>query len=255
MKYTCEDLTDTAPYGIPAALRHADPTATHSNPRQHGVTYEHVQALKKLVCTTYTKQIPAGPSFDGGTLTLPECNYDYDASPAICPTVLLSGAPIPFQGGGTARNVGAGRDNGHLKSWGHFTLPKPVRLNQATLTLTHLIEEMADASDLLQGLEGASLLPMTLKVRTRSTQTEAVYGTLPGVRPRLKVAVKTQDPETGAMKFAITVHGAVISEPAKCADAPTTELATTFGLLVGSEHVLVGARLAWECHESTLQTP
>jgi hypothetical protein len=69
------------------------------------------------------------------------------------------------------------------------------------------------------------------------------------------VAVKTQDPETGVMKFAITVHGAVISEPAECADAPTTELATIFGLLVGSEHVLVGARLAWECHGSTLQTP
>jgi hypothetical protein len=34
-----------------------------------------------------------------------------------------------------------------------------------------------------------------------------------------------------------------------------TELATTFGLLIGSEHVLVGARLAWACHESTLQTP
>jgi hypothetical protein len=94
-----------------------------------------------------------------------------------------------------------------------------------------------------------------LKARTRSTQTEAVYETPRGVRPRLKVAVKTQDPETGVMKFAITVHGAVISEPAKCADAPTTELATTFGLLVGSEHVLVGARLAWECHGSTLQTP
>jgi len=86
MRYVCDNLTDRDIYKLPTLLWKADVTATLN---KTGLTYSQLEALKTLTCLSYTLDIP-----EQGTLTVPECNYLYDTTPAVCPAA-ATGAPRP----------------------------------------------------------------------------------------------------------------------------------------------------------------
>src|SRR5262249_7359008 len=70
-------------------------------------------------------------------------------------------APATASLTGSVSGVASGTDNGSLRLQGKFTASEAVALNEATLTLTALLNEVGGAGELLRGAGGAALLPLT----------------------------------------------------------------------------------------------
>lgn len=272
MRYTCQDNTPNDPFKVRSAAWQADAQATVSGT---GQTYLEVQALKvsALQCAASTFTIPAVPSlhFEGGTFSIPECNYIFSSTGSACPAT-MSGSPalaspqpnpVAFVGAGRARKVGTGRDGGQVRLSGRFTAPRAIRLDQATLKLWRLLDEVglghgSHRLELTRRADEASLLPITLQARAGSKPNAAIYQTASGVRPSVWMEVKTRDPRTGLTEFLISVDRATILGPERCAGAPhpSTLLETRFSLHdAGSLPIAVQAKLHWECLPGELRMP
>jgi alpha-tubulin suppressor-like RCC1 family protein len=159
---------------------------------------------------------------------------------------------------GSASGVGSGTDNGSVRLSGQFTAEDSISFDQATLSITALLLESGGAGELVRGAGGAALLPMTLTARAGSTPTAAIYQTPSGVRPVVRAEVKSRDPETGIVEFAIAVDRATMpAGPRLCSggQTPTTILRTRFSLHADGATVDLDITILWRCLGTQLKTP
>jgi hypothetical protein len=165
-------------------------------------------------------------------------------------------APASASLTGSASGVASGTDNGSIRLQGQFTATETVALNEATLTLTALLEEVGGAGELTRGTGGVAILPMTLPARAGGKATDAIYQTPSGVRPVVWAEIKARDVATGLTDFYIKVDRATILGPALCAGAsPTSRLRTSFSLHAGGASVGLDVTLPWRCLGNELKTP
>ncbi|HEV8437728.1 MAG TPA: SBBP repeat-containing protein [Methylomirabilota bacterium] len=168
-------------------------------------------------------------------------------------------APASASLTGSASSVGSGTDNGSIRLQGQFTAAEPVALDQATLTLSALLDEVGGAGELTRGTSGAAVLPLTLTARTGGKPTDAIYQTASGVRPVVWAEIKTRDARTGLTEFYIKVDRATIPVgPALCSggSSPTTQLRTRFSVQASNgAPVGVDLTLPWRCLGTELKTP
>ncbi|HEV8437730.1 MAG TPA: SBBP repeat-containing protein [Methylomirabilota bacterium] len=165
-------------------------------------------------------------------------------------------AAATLQGSATA--VGAGTDSASIRLQAQFTATDAVSLDQATLTLEALLDEVGGAGELVKGGGGAVLLPLLLTARAGGKPTDAIYQTPSGVRPVVWAEVKIRDPKTGLMEAYIKLDRATIPiGPASCAGSPaTTRLRTSFSVQSnGGAPVGVDLTLPWRCLGTELKTP
>ncbi len=254
MRYTCDDVTQSDPFKVPAALWKADPAATQSNT---GFAYAQITGIQQLVQQTLMLDIPGF-----GPLTLPEYNYVYATGNGTCPPSGL-GAPRPhpvaFQGRGIVTGVGHGEAHGQVRITGSFTLPRAIEPMRSTLTLWRLLAWGEGIHDLVSDRKGSGFLPSTLAEQGSHGARHLTFRTPPGARPRVKVRIDNLDPGAGATHFSFSVRHAAIAEPAECADGgpdATTRLETRFSLDDERDPpVIVGATLHWRCLPHKLKTP
>jgi hypothetical protein len=167
-------------------------------------------------------------------------------------------APVSASLTGSATGVASGTDNASIRLQGQFTAAEPIALDQATLTLSSLLDELGGRGELTRGTGGAAVLPLALPARTGGKPTDAIYETPSGVRPIVWAEIKTRDTRTGLTEFYIKVDRATIPVgPALCAggSSPTTQLRTRFSLQAGGASVGVEVTLPWRCLGSELKTP
>jgi hypothetical protein len=167
-------------------------------------------------------------------------------------------APVTATLTGSASGVASGTDNGSIRLQGQFTATETIALNEATLTLTSLLEEVGGAGELTRGTGGVAVLPLTLVARAGGKSTDAIYETPSGVRPIVWAEIKTRDAATGLTEFYIKVDRATIPVgPALCSagSSPATQLRTSFSVQAGGTAAGVDLTLPWRCLGSELKTP
>jgi hypothetical protein len=164
-------------------------------------------------------------------------------------------ATVAFQASGRAQNVGVASDNGSVRITGRVTLPRPLPLDQATVTLTDVLNEVGGAGELSLDTD----VPLTLQARAGSKPTGAIYQTASGVRPGVTLEIKTRDPKRLLLEVSIKVDRDRIAAPTRCAGRSTasTNLATGFELVVGEDVDRVRAEMvsAWRCLRHELRNP
>lgn len=135
---------------------------------------------------------------------------------------------------------------------GHFVLPAPIELDDATVTITEPLDEVGGVGELT-----GDILPVTLTAGPGSKRNRGFYRTRPGKQLSMSMEIKTRHHRRGLMEFSIMLDRATMSVgPARCAGGPrpTTRFETSFDLRVGSRRVVVGAILPWQCRGSKLKT-
>lgn len=180
------------------------------------------------------------------------------AGDVTCAALASASGAIEFANvSGKVQGVGTGKDNGNVRISGRFTLPGPVPLDRATLTLTDLLDETRRGGAGAGGPGGADFLPITLPARAGSKPMAAIYQTPSGTRPSVRVEIRSRDPQSGQMEFSITVDRATIARPAQCAGGSTglARLVTRFRLQAGFARVRVGGIMPWQCRDAELRTP
>ena len=160
---------------------------------------------------------------------------------------------------GSATAVGTDTDSASVKISGRFTVPGVPALDQATVTLTSLLDEVGGAGELTRAAGGIPLLPVALPARRGSKPTDAIYVTPSGARPGVRVELTTRDPATGLVEFSIRVDRATIpAGPVLCAgnSPPTSQLRTAFSVQTGvSAPLALDLTLPWRCLGTQLRTP
>jgi hypothetical protein len=254
-----------------------DGTAT-GRPAAPGST-EILQTGNAVLHLDQTTVVPGGPTAPDVTLTLAmsfkseaagQAQADYRVELAAADD--FGGAQGFAQGGtlrvertapasasltGSAGGVASGTDNGSIRLQGQFTAVETIALNEATLTLTALLEEVGGAGELTRGTGSAAVLPLTLAARAGGKATDAIYQTPSGVRPIVWAEIKVRDASTGLMEFYIKVDRATILGPAACSatSSPSTQLHTSFSLQAAGTLVAVDLTQPWRCLGSELKTP
>jgi hypothetical protein len=160
---------------------------------------------------------------------------------------------------GSASGIKTGKDDGSVRLSGQFLAENAVSLDQATVTVSALLLEAGGTGELVRGTGGSALLPLTLPARSGSTPTEAIYQTATGVRPQVRVEVKTRDPQAGLMEYSIAVDRATMpAAPALCSGGSpgTTSLRTRISLHSGSAPPeALDLTIPWRCLGTSLRTP
>ena len=173
----------------------------------------------------------------------------------------MSAEPIAvgFEGiSGKAANVGVVKDGGNVRITGRFRTASARPLDLASVTIEELLDEVDGVGELSRRPGGSALLPIFLTARAGGRPTAAIYQTASGVRPIVKVEIKSRDVKTGLMEFSIAVdRDSMPVRPARCAGSPSrTELRTSFTLDDGSgQPLLVTATLPWQCRGTELRLP
>jgi CARDB protein/beta-propeller repeat-containing protein len=168
-------------------------------------------------------------------------------------------APAPATLEGSATAVGTGTDSASIRLQGQFTAAGTLSLDQATLTLESLLDEVGGAGELVKGGGGAALLPLLLAARAGGKPTDAIYQTPSGVRPVVRAEMKVRDPKTGLVEFSVKVDRATVPVgPALCSGASpaATKLRTSLSLRDNSgASGGLDLTLAWRCLGTELKTP
>jgi hypothetical protein len=133
---------------------------------------------------------------------------------------------------------------------------RSLDLAASALTLTSLLEE-DDGTELVRGTDGARLLPLKLVARRGSKTTEAIFETLSGARPRVRVEVKQRDPRTAELELSLAVEFATIPRlPSGCGPGSSVPLRARFSLAPASQDpVELAPLLSWRCGKNDLKTP
>lgn len=121
---------------------------------------------------------------------------------------------VAFQGHGKA--LGVGKRSGLVRISGHFVLPAPIELNDATVTITEPLDEVDGVGELT-----GDMLPVTLTAGPGSKRNRGFYRTRPGKQLSMSMEIKTRHHRRGLMEFSIMLDRATMSVgPARCAGGP-----------------------------------
>lgn len=158
-----------------------------------------------------------------------------------------------------------GHDNGSLRFRSRLQLPEGVKLNQAVLTIGHMLYNNTLGGGLIQGY-GSTLLsfPLTLTPAKGSTPTHAIFETRPGVKPFLSVEITARargrniyrNSDPGMSEFDITLLHANIRAPKACADSRQVTLRTKLTVADGTQApASFDSQIDWQCEAHGLITP
>lgn len=149
--------------------------------------------------------------------------------------------PPPGQPGGAPLNI-----------HGRFFLPEDLDLCNASLTIDHLLSDES-LGELLRGIDGTPVLPLTLESPQCSSSGDAVFRTPDSARPSFRVAVRQR--AAGIFDFHIKVTRATIpTAPAACSGGETSaDLATSFVLDEGTGSTVVATIESWRCRGRALR--
>ena len=152
----------------------------------------------------------------------------------------------------------SGAEKGKVTFSGKVSAAETLDLRAATVTLSALLREL-NGSELVRGGGGAPFIPVTLRPRSGSTATAAIFETPAGVRPSVRIEIKQRDPKTRLVEFSLKVERATIPlAPAGCAPqgGNAVRLRTGFAVESGGRRVLdVSPELSWRCGRNELRTP
>ena len=152
--------------------------------------------------------------------------------------------------------MGTGSDKGRVEISGRFAAQNALELDQATFTLTQLLDEVGGAGELVLGLAGSALLPLTLQPRTGSQRDAAIFDTPRGLQPSVRMEVRAQNRRRNVYDFELTVDGAAIPVgPARCAGRPHRQTRLTSAFVLAGDagrDASVSATIDWRCLGPTL---
>jgi hypothetical protein len=116
-----------------------------------------------------------------------------------------------------------GTDNGSVKFSGRFSVPGPLDLSAASVTLQRVLHEFRGAGELLTDGSGSPIGPLTLVARRGSSTRSAIFESPVGQRPAVRLELKKKGEE---LDVSLRVDRATIRPPALCdgGDEPQTDL-------------------------------
>jgi hypothetical protein len=135
--------------------------------------------------------------------------------------------------------VGRGPGEGGLSIVGTFTFTAPVSLDapRAKVSVVGLLEEVVGRGDSLEGV------PIALRAQSRNNATTAVFETVLGQIPRIRMTIRAQS--AGRFAFRIEVSGGTIRVPEACSPVALT---TAFVIDDGvNRPVAVAGEEPWGC--------
>lgn len=148
--------------------------------------------------------------------------------------------------GHAARLDTSGR--GRLAIRGATMLPTSAALQDATVFVTDLLDNVGAAGELVAGGTPA------LSARKRGRKV-AVFETPAGSAPRVKVILRRPQPKSERVKVMIMVRRATIARPSSCSGsggAASLETGLVIGL--GSSDTRAAAITSWRCRHDALRT-
>jgi len=156
--------------------------------------------------------------------------YPYFPPPAVAGRV-----PVELEG------------DGHLRATTTAPLPEDLDLSTATVLVDRLLHEDGGAGELARGVMGDPVDPDALRA-TRGRRGGAVFETLPGETPRMRLKLRQR---RGRLEADLRVDRVIAQEPAFCAGlTPSTELWTAITIDDGFNPPLpLEAVTQWECRE------
>ncbi len=180
--------------------------------------------------------------------------------------VTFCGSRVPPHGGGgwtpptpgevtglTVRGRAAGLARprrGRLRLKGVMSLPPTMALEDATVVVADLLDEVGGAGELV-ATSGASW-PLAPSPRKRKKKV-AVFVTARGVEPRLRVVLHRPRPRRERVRVVVMARRATIARPTACAGADTASLETALVIGSGADRMRVGAVGPWRCRREVLR--
>jgi hypothetical protein len=158
---------------------------------------------------------------------------------------------------GKAGPVDSGRANGEVSLSGKLLLSEALDLSQAALRVDSVLNESGGAGELLRGPAGTPILPQTFTARLGSTTTRGLFESTAGAQPRLRLEVKTREPDNRSVELKLKVKKGLLAAPLLCAaNGARTGLTTQLTLDDGvhAAQVLEWTQ-PWQCEEDSLTTP
>jgi hypothetical protein len=129
-----------------------------------------------------------------------------------------------------------------------FPFAGPVNLGASTVTINSLLNERGGTRELVKGTGGVDLLPITLRPRSGSKPTAAIFETPSRAIPKVRLEIQTKG--QGVFDFLLRVDRATIPAfPQLCGGEPrpTTDLVTNFIIDDGVNPIVVSTKQPWRC--------
>jgi hypothetical protein len=133
---------------------------------------------------------------------------------------------------------------GVVRIKGLTTLSTTVAIEEATVTLTDLLDEVGAAGELVTDGDELTLTPRKRKKKVAIFETDA------GVEPRLKVVLHRPRPDAEKVKVIVIGRRATIAKPTVCTDAVAIE--TALIVSAGATNTRVGTVGPWQCKPKAL---
>ena len=131
-----------------------------------------------------------------------------------------------------------------------FPASNSIQIQQAQLTISHLLYEDSGAGELVHQQNGAGItLPIVLTALPNSTAVDSVYATASGVTPRIRAEVINP---LGTRKLQLLIDLARINSPKNCSGNPsTTRLHTQASVGDGSSRpISFDVDTNWQCYSN-----
>lgn len=189
---------------------------------------------------TPSSTVSGGSTFTGFDVTF--CGSRIDP-PGPGPNPPSAAVPVALQVKGRA--AGLGRPNrGHLRLKGTTTVPTSIALENLTVELENLLDQVGAAGELVATAD-TSLSPRKRKPKV------AVFESAGGVTPRIKVVVHRRRPDSADVKVVVNVRRATITKPVCAGDVTSIETALT--LATDAAGVRAGTVGSWRCKAKALK--
>ena len=160
---------------------------------------------------------------------------------------ITSGSTVSQAVAGTTLNAGSGKANGTTQINAVFEKAGTIQLQNAKLTITHLLDEDSGAGELVHQQLGTNVtFPIVLTALPNSTAVNAVYATASGVTPRIRAEV-IDPPAEGKLQLLIDLVKSVVRRAART--NLNTRLHTQISADDGVDQAAVfDVDLNWQCH-------
>jgi hypothetical protein len=211
------------------------------------------------------KEVPRTPQELQALLDDPPGDLTLDEGEEIPTCSQTDGLPaIVTSFTGTASKVGVdpapGQDSGaQVRISGKFAFRGTLDLGASTVTLNLLLDESDGAGELVQGIDGADSVPLTLFARGGGTPGAAIFEPLDvTTRPTFRAEIKQRDPKKPIFDFLLRIDRATLPvPPVLCNEqSPTTALTTSFTINDGvNPPVALTTTPLWRCSASQLRVP
>jgi hypothetical protein len=139
---------------------------------------------------------------------------------------------------------------GFVRLKGVTSLPTTMVLEDATVVVTDLLDEVGGAGELIAATDAT--WPLTPSPRKRKKKV-AVFETGDGVEPRLRVVLHRPKPRKDRVRVVVLARRATIARPTACAGSDTAALETALLIGDGVNQMRAGTIGPWRCRREVLR--